>query len=174
MDSPAILCFYRRKPQAVRADVRPDQAGCEFSCSQPLFRPVSPPCPVNANDRLDTGPMLLEFEGEIFYWRGPAPFLFVAVPEEPSGALKAISASVTYGWGVIPVHARIGQTEWQTSLFPKQGRYLVPIQGNRISTFEDSKQIVIIPSCLESFGMNATFGGFFIFEQIERHVAKNC
>jgi hypothetical protein len=72
--------------------------------------------------------MILEFEGEIFYWRGPAPFLFVAVPEEPSSALKAISASVTYGWGVIPVHARIGKTEWKTSLFPKEGRYLVPIR----------------------------------------------
>jgi hypothetical protein len=72
--------------------------------------------------------MVIEFEGEIFYWRGPAPFLFVAVPEEPSCDLKAISTLVTYGWGVIPVHARIGKTEWKTSLFPKGGRYLVPIR----------------------------------------------
>jgi hypothetical protein len=72
--------------------------------------------------------MVIEFEGEIFYWRGPAPFLFVAVPEEPSRDLKAISARVTYGWGVIPVHVRIGKTEWRTSLFPKDGHYLVPIR----------------------------------------------
>jgi hypothetical protein len=72
--------------------------------------------------------MVIEFEGEIIYWRGPAPFLFVAVPEEQSGDLKAISAWVTYGWGVIPVKVRIGKTEWKTSLFPKQGRYLVPIR----------------------------------------------
>lgn len=72
--------------------------------------------------------MIIEFEGKIFYWRGPAPFLFVAVPEEPSRGLKAISAAVTYGWGVIPVHVRIGKTEWTTSLFPKDGRYLVPIR----------------------------------------------
>jgi hypothetical protein len=72
--------------------------------------------------------MLIEFEGEIIYWRGPAPFLFVAVPEKPSRDLKAISALVTYGWGVIPVHVRIGKTEWKTSLFPKEGRYLVPIR----------------------------------------------
>ena len=71
---------------------------------------------------------MIEFEGQIFYWRGPAPFLFVAVPEEPSRELKAISAWVTYGWGVIPVRARIGETEWKTSLFPKEGRYLVPIR----------------------------------------------
>ncbi len=71
---------------------------------------------------------ITEFEGEIFYWRGPAPYLFVAVPDEPSRALRAISASVSYGWGVIPVRARIGKTEWKTSLFPKNGRYLVPIK----------------------------------------------
>ena len=72
--------------------------------------------------------MTFEFKGKIFHWRGPAPFLFVAVPEEPSRDLKAISARVTYGWGVIPAHVRIGKTEWKTSLFPKEGRYLVPIR----------------------------------------------
>ena len=72
--------------------------------------------------------MNIEFKGEIIYWRGPAPYLFVAVPEEPSRDLKAISTMVTYGWGVIPVHVRIGETEWKTSLFPKEGRYLVPIR----------------------------------------------
>ncbi len=82
--------------------------------------------------------MIIEFEGEIFYWRGPAPFLFVAVPEEPSRNLKAISASVTYGWGVIPVHVQIGETEWKTSLFPKEGRYLVPIRMS-VQKSEDLK-----------------------------------
>jgi hypothetical protein len=72
--------------------------------------------------------MIIKFKGNIFYWRGPAPYLFVAVPEEPSRDLKAISAMVTYGWGVIPVNVRIGKTEWKTSLFPKEGRYLVPIR----------------------------------------------
>jgi hypothetical protein len=72
--------------------------------------------------------MAIEFKGKIFHWRGPAPYLFVAMPEEQSRDLKAISAAVTYGWGVIPVHVRIGKTEWQTSLFPKDGRYLVPIR----------------------------------------------
>ena len=72
--------------------------------------------------------MIIEFEGTVIYWRGPSPFLFVAVPEGPSRDLKAISAMVTYGWGVIPVHVQIGKTEWSTSLFPKDDRYLVPIK----------------------------------------------
>ncbi|HEX2989748.1 MAG TPA: DUF1905 domain-containing protein, partial [Anaerolineales bacterium] len=37
---------------------------------------------------------------------------------------------VTYGWGVIPVHVRIGSTEYTTSLFPKDGRYLVPVKAS--------------------------------------------
>jgi len=72
--------------------------------------------------------MIVEFSGEIFYWRGPSPFYFVAIPEEPSQDIKAISGWVTYGWGVIPVVVRIGETEFSTSLFPKNGRYLVPLK----------------------------------------------
>ena len=72
--------------------------------------------------------MIIDFKGKIFYWRGPAPFLFVAVPEKQSRDIKSVSGLVTYGWGVIPVRAQIGETEWKTSLFPKDGRYLVPIK----------------------------------------------
>ena len=72
--------------------------------------------------------MEIEFNSEIWFWKGPAPFFFVTVPAEQSRDLKAISGIVSYGWGVIPVHVRIGSTEWQTSLFPKDGRYLVPIK----------------------------------------------
>jgi len=72
--------------------------------------------------------MILEFSGMLFYWRGPSPYYFVTVPAEQSNDIKAISALVTYGWGVIPVIARIGATEWKTSLFPKNGGYLVPIK----------------------------------------------
>ena len=52
------------------------------------------------------------------------------MPAKESDELKAVSNLVTYGWGVIPVHVRIGQTEFQTSLFPKDGRYLVPLKVN--------------------------------------------
>lgn len=74
--------------------------------------------------------MHIEFQGKIWFWRGPAPWFFVTVPEEPSRDLKAISSLVTYGWGVIPVHVRIGSTEYTTSLFPKDGRYLVPVKAS--------------------------------------------
>ena len=72
--------------------------------------------------------MIIEFDGKIWFWRGPAPWYFVTIPEEQSHDLKAISGFVTYGWGMIPVHVRIGKSEWTTSLFPKDGRYIVPIK----------------------------------------------
>jgi hypothetical protein len=73
--------------------------------------------------------MIIEFSGKIFIWRGPSPFYFVTIPAKQSRDIKAISGMVTYGWGVIPVRVRIGKTEFQTSLFPKDGRYLVPIKA---------------------------------------------
>ena len=74
--------------------------------------------------------MIIEFNGEIWFWHGPAPFYFVTVPDDESRDLKAISGFVTYGWGMIPVIVRIGKTEWKTSLFPKNGRYVVPIKAS--------------------------------------------
>jgi hypothetical protein len=72
--------------------------------------------------------MELEFSGEVWFWRGPSPFHFVTVPEDESAELQAASAFVTYGWGMIPVDALIGSTRWTTSLFPKDGGYVVPLK----------------------------------------------
>ena len=75
-------------------------------------------------------PMNIEFNDRIWFWKGPAPWYFVTVPVEQCRDLSAISGVVTYGWGMIPVHVRIGKTSFQTSLFPKDGRYLVPIKAS--------------------------------------------
>ena len=73
--------------------------------------------------------MLLKFEGQVIYWRGPSPFHFVAVPEPVAKKIKVEAARLTYGWGVIPVTATIGKVEFTTSLFPKDGGYLLPIKN---------------------------------------------
>jgi len=74
--------------------------------------------------------MELKFDGKIWFWRGPAPWYFVTVPEKQSGELKAIVGFVTYGWGMIPATVRIGKTEWTTALWPKDGLYIVPIKAS--------------------------------------------
>jgi hypothetical protein len=72
--------------------------------------------------------MDLEFSGEVWFWRGPSPYHFVTVPDAESAELRAAAALVTYGWGMIPVEARLGSTRWTTSLFPKDGGYVVPLK----------------------------------------------
>jgi hypothetical protein len=72
--------------------------------------------------------MRMEFEGELWYWRGPSPYRFITVPDEVCVGLRAVAAVVSYGWGMIPVRVRIGGTVFETSLFPKDGRYVVPIK----------------------------------------------
>ncbi|MCX8088944.1 MAG: DUF1905 domain-containing protein [Meiothermus ruber] len=70
----------------------------------------------------------LELSGEIWGGRGPAPFYFVTVPEAESQAIKSAERLLTYGWGMIPAKVRIGQTVWKTALWPKEGRYVLPLK----------------------------------------------
>ena len=69
-----------------------------------------------------------EFTGDLFEWRGPAPFYFVSVPDDIAAEIKILAPMVTYGWGVIPATVTIGATTITTSLFPKDGGYLVPLK----------------------------------------------
>jgi Domain of unknown function (DUF1905) len=89
--------------------------------------------------------MSLEFSGEIWQWRGPAPWYFVTVPEEQSQVIKAVSKLVTYGWGVIPVRVQIGETTWKTSLFPKDEAYLVPIKASvrKAESLEEGQTVTV-------------------------------
>ena len=74
------------------------------------------------------GGMDLECTGELWHWRGPSPYYFVTVPEPASRHLYEVSTVVTYGWGMIPVTVQIGKTRWKTSLWPKDGSYVVPLK----------------------------------------------
>ena len=69
-----------------------------------------------------------DFSGVVIGWRGPAPFHFVPLPDWVADEVAALARAVTYGWGMIPVEAGIGGTTWTTSLFPKDGGYLLPVK----------------------------------------------
>jgi hypothetical protein len=73
--------------------------------------------------------MDLEFDGPIWFWKGPAPHHFVTVPDEESTIIEEVARAVTYGWGCIPVAGEIGGTAFTTSLFPKDGGYIVPVKA---------------------------------------------
>ncbi|MGN9757586.1 DUF1905 domain-containing protein [Streptomyces sp. SD31] len=73
--------------------------------------------------------MELAFTGPVIEWRGPAPHYFVRIPEEESADIREVAAMATYGWGVIPVEARVGEVAFETSLFPRDGGYLLPLKN---------------------------------------------
>jgi hypothetical protein len=72
--------------------------------------------------------MELEFAGPLVEWRGPAPYHFVVVPEDEAEQIRETAAAVTYGWGMVPVRGRIGETGFTTALWPKDGGYVVPVK----------------------------------------------
>jgi hypothetical protein len=69
-----------------------------------------------------------KFTADLVYWRGPSPFHFLPLPPAQAAEIHLLAPMVTYGWGVIPVRARIGASEFTTSLFPKEGGYLLPVK----------------------------------------------
>ena len=71
---------------------------------------------------------MLRFHGEVIHWRGPSPFFFVAVPECHVGEIRHAARTASYGWGVVPVDATIDGHDFQTSLFPRDGGYLLPLK----------------------------------------------
>ncbi len=77
---------------------------------------------------VEDGHMEWAFTGEVIEWRGPAPYLFVAMTPADSEDLKEVARGLIY-WGQVPVCVAIGGSEFTTALFPRQGRYLVPVKA---------------------------------------------
>jgi hypothetical protein len=74
--------------------------------------------------------MECEFEGAVWEWRGPSPYHFVTVPRECAEAVRHLASGVTYGWGMVPVEVQLGRSRWRTSLFPKDGAYVLPLRDS--------------------------------------------
>ena len=68
-----------------------------------------------------------QFETELIEWRGPAPFVFAPLPQEMSDDVSDAAQGLKY-WGQVPVSALIGATTFDTAMWPKDGRFLLPIK----------------------------------------------
>lgn len=71
---------------------------------------------------------MLSFETDIIEWRGPPPYLFAPVPDHLVGEVHYAAREASYGWGMVPVTAQIGKTEFTTSLFRRGDTYVLPIK----------------------------------------------
>lgn len=75
--------------------------------------------------------MIIEFEGRVYRWdaRDDASWYFTAVPPELSADIREIPRPAR-GFGSVRVRARIGDTEWATSIFPDStsDSYVLPLR----------------------------------------------
>jgi hypothetical protein len=69
----------------------------------------------------------LEFTGPLVEWRGPAPYHFVVLPDDEAAVIDEVKVAVAY-WGVVPVTARVGGTEFTTSMFPREDTWFLPVK----------------------------------------------
>ncbi|MEV7828136.1 DUF1905 domain-containing protein [Microbacterium enclense] len=83
--------------------------------------------------------MRLRFSGPIWFWRGPAPFHFVTMPSAEAQMIAEVAPVVTYGWGMIPASVTIGDTTVTTSLWPKDGGYIVPVK----KSLQDAEHLAV-------------------------------
>lgn len=72
---------------------------------------------------------VITFTAEVWQWRGPAPYYFLTVPEPECVLLRDVAEEISYGWGMVPVRVRLGDSEWETSLWPKDGGYVLPLRA---------------------------------------------
>ncbi|HLK25440.1 MAG TPA: DUF1905 domain-containing protein [Caulobacteraceae bacterium] len=72
--------------------------------------------------------LAIGFESEIIYWRGPSPFFYAPIPMDLADKVREAARVASYGWGCVPVEASIGDIVFTTSLFPKDGTYLLPLK----------------------------------------------
>jgi hypothetical protein len=68
------------------------------------------------------------FTSRLIEWRGPAPFVYAPVAPDVAAEIAQVKRQASYGWGVIPVVAEIAGVGFETSLFPRDGTYLLPLK----------------------------------------------
>ena len=74
--------------------------------------------------------MIMEFDGDIFRWDARTDsWFFTSLPEDLSDQIREIPRPYR-GFGSVRVIARVGGSEWRTSIFPSSssGAYVLPLK----------------------------------------------
>jgi hypothetical protein len=74
------------------------------------------------------------FTGKCWLWQGKGAWHFITLPQDKSEEIKFFSVNNSAkrrGWGAVRVIATIGNTDWETSIFPyaKENAYILPIKA---------------------------------------------
>jgi hypothetical protein len=71
--------------------------------------------------------MRIRFTAEIYEWSARRNWFFVDVPTEPSADI-ADQPRMPRGFDSVRVTATVGDTTWNTSIFPGDGTYALPLK----------------------------------------------
>ncbi|MCD9623010.1 DUF1905 domain-containing protein [Rhabdothermincola salaria] len=87
------------------------------------------------------------FTAKVWEHHGPASWFFVSLPEQEADEIEATRADGARGFGSVRVAVRIGETRWETSLFPdsKRATYLLPVKKavRRAEDLGDGSTVVV-------------------------------
>lgn len=75
------------------------------------------------------------FTGQCWLWKAEkATWYFISLPKKQSEEIKFFNENHGFkkrGWGSVRVLAKIGDTAWETSIFPqKEGIYILPVKSD--------------------------------------------
>ena len=69
-------------------------------------------------------------KGKVWRYPGPAGWYFVNLNRRDSARVRKLPLAKTVAWGYVRVKAKLGETAWDTTLFPAKGQiYMVAIKA---------------------------------------------
>lgn len=70
-------------------------------------------------------------KAKVWRYPGAGGWHFVEMDEKTSARVKKAYTDAKVGWHFLKIHAKVGKTEWDTTLFPtKYGKYLLAIKAD--------------------------------------------
>ena len=75
--------------------------------------------------------MHIKFKAKVWLYKGNGAWHFITIPQEQSDQIRYLSINKRAGWGSVRVSVTIGNTNWQTSVFPSKelGAYILPLKA---------------------------------------------
>jgi hypothetical protein len=70
-------------------------------------------------------------KSKVVVYPGMAAWRFLGLPKREAKEIKEKFGKHAKGWGSLPVKVTIGETKWETSIFPdkKSGTYVLPLKA---------------------------------------------
>ncbi|MDX2094564.1 MAG: DUF1905 domain-containing protein [Alphaproteobacteria bacterium] len=72
-----------------------------------------------------------DFKSEIWLFQGQGAWYFVTLPADITARIRQLISGPRRGWGAIRVRVTIGDTRWQTSIFPYKAldAFILPLKA---------------------------------------------